>query len=123
MLYSKILLSAFALVVGTQAHADPSAIQSVAHIDIMPDDLAKVADAFARYVKAAPKEPGAIEVKMVQQIGAPNHFSLFEVWSDKRAYNDHVSSPSAREFKKAIAPYLGSPYDERLHTDNLVFSH
>jgi len=129
LMYSFFLLGIFSQVVllamGNQSSAEvsnASTIVSVAHIDVMPQGVSKVENPFRTYLANCAKEPGEMEIHFYQQIGAPNHFTLIEIWSSKKTYEDHVAAETTRAFRKSIAAYLGSPYDERLHTEKLEFS-
>jgi quinol monooxygenase YgiN len=52
---------------------------------------------------------------VLQQIGAPNHFTLVEGWADRGAFEAHEASAAARALRAKLQPILGSPFDERLH--------
>jgi quinol monooxygenase YgiN len=40
-----------------------------------------------------------------------------EEWADQKAYDAHNSAPHTRQFRDLLQPMLGSPFDERLHTE------
>ena len=53
----------------------------------------------------------------IYQQGDPraNHFTMFVVWSSRRAFEDYADTPQWLQFRQALAPLLGAPYDERLY--------
>lgn len=100
-----------------ETHSHREEIHTVAHIDFMPDRLNSTLPPLRRYLAHASRDPDVARVELLQQINAPNHFTLLETLKDKRAYDAHVEATYTREFRSAIQPALGSPYDERLHVE------
>ncbi len=45
----------------------------------------------------------------------PNHFTIVETWRDEKAYARHVGSDHTVKFRQDIQPFLGSPFDSRIH--------
>jgi quinol monooxygenase YgiN len=45
-----------------------------------------------------------------------NHFTIVEVWPTKEAFEAHTAAEHTRRFREKLAPRLGSPFDERLHS-------
>lgn len=43
-----------------------------------------------------------------------NHFTLFSIWNNRRAYDAHAASAHWQAFVASIAPLIGAPYDDRL---------
>ncbi len=90
-------------------------IVAVVHIDFMPNHTDAV-PALSAYVAHAAHDPNVLHVELFQQIGAPNHYTLVETFRSRAAYNALISEPYTISFRSLIAPALGAPYDERLHT-------
>jgi len=40
---------------------------------------------------------------------------VFAVWNDNKAFKDYETKPYTRQFREALGPMLGAPYDERLY--------
>jgi quinol monooxygenase YgiN len=53
----------------------------------------------------------------VFQQNAPrtNHFTVFAVWNGETGFLSHQTQPHTRQFREALGPMLGAPYDERLY--------
>jgi quinol monooxygenase YgiN len=47
-----------------------------------------------------------------------NHFQLIERFRNIRAFDAHVSAKHTVDFRNALQPFIGAPYDERLYTSN-----
>jgi len=63
------------------------------------------------------KENGNVVYDVFQQ-KAPrtNHFTVFATWNNDEAFASHEMQPHTRQFREALAPMLGAPYDERLYS-------
>jgi quinol monooxygenase YgiN len=53
----------------------------------------------------------------VYQQNAPrtNHFTVYAVWKDESAFVSHETKPHSRQFRDALGPMLGAPYDDRIY--------
>jgi quinol monooxygenase YgiN len=117
-------LTALALLTGPAVYAQQASktkpaempIFAIIHIDVFPPFADSSAALLRTYGAESLHEKGAIRFDVLQQIGAPNHFTLVEEWADKGAYEAHVGSARARRFRDNLQPGLGSPFDERLHS-------
>ncbi len=58
-----------------------------------------------------------MRILVLQQDGRPNHFTLLEEWRAQADYDTHLGAAHTRHFREALQPMLGSPFDERLHTE------
>ena len=83
------------------------------HVDVTQDHTAEASAAIRLYVAAAKAERGALQVDAMQEL-RPNHFDVIGVWRDRAAYQAHQGSPATRRFHDVIAPWRGSPFEERL---------
>jgi quinol monooxygenase YgiN len=98
------------------AHHAPPPIVAVIHVDIVPDDSARGSALLRGYAADSRHDPGNIRVDVLQQVGRPNHFTVVEEWTNESTYDAHLGAPHTRQFRAAVQPMLGSPFDERLHT-------
>jgi quinol monooxygenase YgiN len=89
----------------------------IVHIDVFPPGTAETVKSLQAFAQHARADKGCIRLEVLQQIGRPNHFTLVEEWANQAAYDADLSSPEAREFREKLQPFLGSPFDERLHTE------
>ncbi len=92
-------------------------ITTVIHIDVMPQFAPSAAVLLEQFRRDSLQDPGEKEFHVLQEIGRPNHFTLVEEWTDRKAYD--IASHT-RHFRDQLQPMLGSPFDERLHTESSV---
>ena len=52
---------------------------------------------------------------VVQWDGHPNHFTLVEVWRDRKTFDASVTASHNKEFRDKLTPLEGALYDERLY--------
>lgn len=88
----------------------------IVHIDVLPPGTVQTVNALQAVAQHARSESGCIKFQVLQQIGRPNHFTLVEEWASQGAYDADIGSPETRDFREKLQPLLGSPFDERLHT-------
>jgi len=89
----------------------------VTHVDIGGGPLVAEATALLReYAADSRKEPGSVRFEVLQQEGHPNHFTVFEVWQTRKAYESHAAAEHTKRFREKLLPMLGSPLDERLES-------
>jgi quinol monooxygenase YgiN len=96
--------------------ADES-LYAVTHVDVIGSggNLAEAVRLVREFVDASRKDPGAVRFEAFQQEGHPNHFTIFEVWQTRKAFEAHSAAEHTRRFRQALQPMLGSPFRERLH--------
>ena len=90
-------------------------IYVVTHVDIVPPNTAAGTKLVQQYVAESRKDKGIVQIEASAQISRVNHISIFEVWQNQKAFDEHVAAAHTRQFRQQIDPMLGSPYDERLH--------
>jgi quinol monooxygenase YgiN len=113
---SPLLLTALLFAAtATPAQSPRQPIVDVVHIDFMPGHTDAV-PALTAYVAHASHDPNVLHIELYQQISAPNHYTLVETLRNLAAYNALIAEPYTLSFRNVIAPALGSPFDERLHT-------
>jgi quinol monooxygenase YgiN len=100
----------------SQAKPAETPIFAIIHVDVGGRYADRCAALLRAYGADSLHERGAIRFDVLRQLGAPNHFTLVEEWADKSAYDAHVGSAHARQFRDRLQPWLGSPFDERLHS-------
>ncbi len=90
------------------------------HVDIKPDAYMPQAEEnaarlFRAETVATKQEPGLVSYVVLQETDATNHFTIVETWRDAKAYARHVGSDHTVKFRQDIQPFLGSPFDSRIH--------
>ncbi len=114
------VLSPLLLVVNSFAEEKVEPITIVSHVDIKPDAYMPQAEEssgrlFRAETAATKQDPGLVSYVVLQEIGSTNHFTIVEIWADAKAYARHVGSDHTVRFRQNIQPFLGSPFDSRIH--------
>jgi quinol monooxygenase YgiN len=84
-------------------------------VDIVPPNTAAGTKLVQQYLVDSRKDKGLVRIEAGAQISRVNHISMFEVWENQKAFDEHIAAAHTKEFRRQIDPILGSPYDERLH--------
>jgi quinol monooxygenase YgiN len=87
----------------------------VTHIDLMPTGVNPGIAALKQLAAETAKERDCVRFEVLQQDGRPNHFTVVAIWKDRKAFEAHDSAAYTREFREKLQPFVGSPWDERLH--------
>jgi quinol monooxygenase YgiN len=62
-----------------------------------------------------PKDSGNISYSVLQQANRPNHFTVFEIWANRKALDTHATEAHTRVFREKVSPMAGALYDERFY--------
>ena len=88
----------------------------VTHVDVPPPRREETELLLKSLAEQSRKDEGNVLYEVFQQSPArTNHFTVFAVWTDENAFALHDSQPHTRQFRAALGPMLGAPYDERLY--------
>jgi quinol monooxygenase YgiN len=114
------ILSSIFLVSGLDAEDKSEPITIVSHVDIKPDAYMPQAEEnswrlFRAEAAATKQDAGLVSYVVLQETDATNHFTIVETWRDAKAYEMHVGSRHTVQFRDEIQPFLGSPFDSRIH--------
>jgi quinol monooxygenase YgiN len=101
--------------IGGRAASSPGAVHVVTHMDSIPPFKDEAAGALKQLAEASVKQPGVVRYQVLVQTNRPNHFKLIETWADQKAFDAHVGSGPAKQFRDFVQKGTGSPYDERLY--------
>ncbi len=91
------------------------AVYAVTHVDVVPqgrDDAVAILKVLAGANRQA---SGNLRYEVVQQANRPNHFTVFEVWRSRSAFDANIAAPAQREFRDKLGVMTGALYDERLY--------
>lgn len=95
--------------------AKNTAVYAVTHVDIIPtrkdDGIAMVKE----LTEASRKDKGNLRFDALQQSSRPNHMTVVETWTDKKALDAHGVAAHTKQFREKLLPLSGSLYDERLY--------
>jgi quinol monooxygenase YgiN len=88
----------------------------VTHVDVPPQARDQAEALLKKLAEASRSDEGNLRYDVLQESPMrTNHFTIFAVWKDRKAFDSHETKPHTRQFRDAIAPMLGAPYDERLY--------
>jgi len=89
------------------------------HVDVPPQRKDETEVLLKRLAEESRKDEGNVRYDVFQQT-APrtNHFTVFAAWKDRKAFDSYEVKPHTRQFREALGPMLGAPYDERLYMRN-----
>jgi polar amino acid transport system substrate-binding protein len=96
--------------------AGAAAVYVVTHVDVPGARRAEAEALLKQLSESSRSDPGRMRYDIYQQ-NEPraNHFTIFAVWSSRRALDAYGSTPHWLQFREALAPMLGALYDERLY--------
>jgi quinol monooxygenase YgiN len=106
----------FPLSVGPlEVKATGAAVAVVTHVDVVPPQREN-GTAFTRdLAEKSRKEAGNLRFEAVTQVNRQNHFTLIEVWRDRKTADVHSMAEHTRAFRDKLAPASGALYDERFY--------
>ncbi len=110
-----------ALMPSSVAYAEQApAVTVVTHFDTIPNgnNVALAEALLEQFVLDSRSDPGVISFTLITWAPTTNHFQLLEVFDSLDAFNRHVSAAHTIAFRTAMQPFVGSPIDERLYTQN-----
>jgi quinol monooxygenase YgiN len=91
------------------------ALYVLTHVDVFPTYKDQAIELVKAQAEAARKDDGNLRYDVVQWDGHPNHFTLVEVWRDRKAFDTSATTPHNKEFRDKLTPLEGALYDERLY--------
>jgi quinol monooxygenase YgiN len=107
----------FALSVGPiEAEGGGKPIAVVTHIDVIPPQRENGTAITKQLADDARKEDGNMRFEALTQVNRQNHFTVIELWRDRKAAAAHSMAAHTRAFREKLAPASGAPYDERLYS-------
>jgi len=115
--YDERIHTGFA-VTAPQAAPSGRIVYAITHIDVIP--VPQFFDKAPPLLNAAAadgrKDAGNGRLEILQQIERrTNHFTLIEIWSNKRQLEAHQSLARTIQFREQLQPLIGALYDERLY--------
>jgi quinol monooxygenase YgiN len=100
--------------VGATRH-DPGLMYVVTHVDVPPPRREETELLLRSLAERSRNDDGNVRYDVFQQTSRTNHFTVFAVWKDDRAFASHDAQQHTGQFREALGPMLGAPYDERLY--------
>jgi quinol monooxygenase YgiN len=90
-------------------------VYGVTHVDVIPPQKDNALVALKVLGDANRAANGNVRFEIVQQTNRPNHFTVFEVWRSREAFEANTASAHQREFRDKLSGMAGALYDERLY--------
>jgi quinol monooxygenase YgiN len=87
----------------------------VTHVDVPPPRKDECVEMLKKLAEDSRKDDGNLRYDVVQQSNRPNHFTVIEVWKDRKAFDAHATAEHVRAFRDKLTPMSGALYDERLY--------
>ena len=91
------------------------AVFAVIHVDVIPPQRENAVVALKVLGEANRGAAGNLRYEIVQQTNRPNHFTVFEMWRSRDAFDSNSMSAHQRGFRDKLAQMTGALYDERLY--------
>ena len=115
LLLSAVLASNLGLQARAGAPADASVdmgVYAVSYVEVMASARATAIAALKQYRDASRKQEGYGRLDVVEQIGWPGHFAIFEVWRDQKAFDAH-NAAAQKPLLDTLQPFRVSGFDQR----------
>jgi autoinducer 2-degrading protein len=93
----------------------PGAIYAITHVDVTGDHKDNAVALLRSMSDDSRKDDGNLRFDVLQQNNRPNHFTVVEVWANRKAQADHTAAPHTRAFRGQLQPMQGALYDERIY--------
>jgi quinol monooxygenase YgiN len=97
------------------ARPGPQTLYVLTHVDVFPAGKDQAVDLVKALAEAGRKDAGNLWYDVLQQDGRPNHFTLFEGWRDRKAFDASIAAAHTKDFRQKLNPLEGALYDERLY--------
>jgi len=85
----------------------------VAHVDTTPN--AQVPDLLRHHAEDSRRDEGTVRFDVLQHTMRANHFTVIEMWRDRRALDHHAAAAHTKQYREELEPLTGSPLDERIY--------
>jgi quinol monooxygenase YgiN len=91
------------------------AVWVVTHVDVPPQRTNETETLLKSLAEDSRQDDGNVRYEVFQQTMSRNHFTVVETWKDANAFDSHETKAHTRQFREALGPMLGAPYDQRLY--------
>lgn len=93
----------------------PDTVFVVTHVDVPPQRKDATEVLLKALAEESRKDQGNVRYDVFQQNAGTNHFTILAAWKDRNTFDSYEMQKHTRQFREALAPMLGAPYDERLY--------
>jgi len=95
--------------------ARAAAVFAVTHVDIVPKEKDTGVAMVKQLAEDGRKDAGNVRFDALTQISRPNHMTVVEIWTDRKAAEGHAVAAYKKQFREKLMPLSGSLYDERFY--------
>jgi quinol monooxygenase YgiN len=96
--------------------AGSGALYAVTHVDVPGAQREAAEQALRQLFQSSHAAPGHVRYDIYQQDDPRlNHFTMYLVWKHRAAFEAYAETTPWLQFREALAPLLGAPFDERLY--------
>jgi quinol monooxygenase YgiN len=88
---------------------------AVTHVDVIPPRAADAVTLLTKMAESSRNDPANGRLEVLQQLNRPNHFSVVEIWPNRKIFENHAASPAIIAFRNELQPMTGALYDQRLY--------
>jgi quinol monooxygenase YgiN len=99
--------------ISARAETSSDAIYGVTTIDVAPSATSQGIALLKQYRDAALKQAGNRGVDLLQQVGWPNRFVIYEAWKDRSAYTANEKAAHTAGFCDGLRSISNAPCDRR----------
>ena len=97
------------------AKAGSAAVAVVTHVDVIPPQRENGTQITRLLADNGRKDDGNLRFEAVTQTNRQNHFTVVELWRDRKAADAHSMAAHTRAFREKLGPASGALYDERFY--------
>ena len=95
--------------------AGRGAMAVVTHVDVIPPQRENGTAITKQLADDSRKDDGNLRFEAVTQTKRQNHFTVIELWRDRKAADAHSMAAHTRAFREKLGPASGALYDERFY--------
>jgi quinol monooxygenase YgiN len=96
-----------------RAQLSTDTVYGVTALDVAPGAAAQGVALLRQYRDDVLKQPGNIEVRLLQEVDWPNRFLIYEGWKDHSAYEANERAVHSVALRDKLKPIAGAPDDRR----------
>jgi len=95
--------------------AGGAAVAAVTHVDVIPPQRENGTAITKQLAEDGRKDDGNLRFEAVTQTNRQNHFTVIELWRDRKAADAHSMAAHTRAYRDKLGPASGALYDERFY--------
>jgi quinol monooxygenase YgiN len=103
----------FPLSVGPVENKAGGSLAVVTHVDVIPPQRENGTGIVKQLAERSRQKDGNLRFDAVTQTNRQNHFTVIELWRDRKAVAAHIAAGHTRAFREKLAPATGALHDER----------